>query len=46
MMCVQSVLLKINYIHKTTVQSRMFKFNQDEFDNIYLKYTKRMADGS
>ena len=46
MMCVQSVLLKINSIHKTTVRSPMLKFNQEEFDNIWLKYTQRMADGS
>jgi hypothetical protein len=46
MMPVQSVLLKINSIHKTNVRSCMLKFNQDELDNICLKYTQRMDDGS
>ena len=46
MMRTQSVLLKINSIHKTTVRSRMLKFNQDEFDKICSKYTQRMADGN
>ncbi len=46
MMPVQSVLLKINSIHKTNVRSCMLKFNQDELDIICLKYTQRMADGS
>ena len=45
MVSLNSVLLKIDSLRHTTRLPRILKINQEEYNEISVKYTNRMADG-
>jgi hypothetical protein len=45
MVSLHSVLLKIDSLRHTTRLPRILKINQEEYNEISVKYTNRMADG-